>query len=134
MSLFSENIHCRLHSGTKDLHDISESGIKELDLESPIFVFYISTDGLGRQKADELIRRYVDITTYSNITTWYIATRGENNVEVIWKGKSIESQANYERLLKNFEEISTMVSEDKSSEEIKQKMRSMQLDYILEEK
>ena len=47
----------------------------ELNLDNPIFVFYICIRGMSRQRAEEYIhqvKQQFDI--YSNITMWIVAT------------------------------------------------------------
>lgn len=62
---------------------------KKIDLESPIFVFYICTKGLSKQRSYELLMQIKNNHTYDNITTWFLTTDEESRVECVYDKNSI---------------------------------------------
>jgi len=65
-----------------------------MNLNNPIFVLYINVDGLGRQRAEEMLAEYAqNIATSPNINCWVFGVKNqqETKLEIIWKGAAIEA-------------------------------------------
>ena len=62
-----------------------------IDLELPIFTYYLNTNGKSPQSlhliADE-VRRFFP----SNITLWIVPSEEPTKIECVWTGKSLESE------------------------------------------
>ena len=59
----------------------------ELDLNNPIFVAYVNTNGHSRQAAEEYIHRTKKMfDAYKNITVWVIAS-DETKIECVYDGQ-----------------------------------------------
>lgn len=69
----------------------SYSNNPPIDLELPIFTYYLNTNGKSPQSlhliADE-VRRFFP----SNITVWIVPSEDPTKIECVWKGKSLESE------------------------------------------
>jgi len=56
-----------------------------LNLEQPIFVFYLDVRGISPQRAKEQIADFIEHYKYDNITTWVIPVKDPSKVECIYK-------------------------------------------------
>ena len=67
--------------------DMENEEVQELDLNNPIFVFYMSVEGMSRQRAEESAQAVMKQFGYSNITMWFIAIpKGETRIECVYDG------------------------------------------------
>jgi hypothetical protein len=60
---------------------------EELNLDNPIFVFYICTVGFTKLGAEQLmneLRKKFDI--YKNATIWFLASETQTKIECIYDG------------------------------------------------
>ena len=68
-------------------YGIAEKKEKEIDLDNPIFVYYINIDGMSPQNANETIVRLNESWVFPNLTTWIVPRReGETKIECIYDG------------------------------------------------
>lgn len=58
--------------------------MRSINLEQPIFVFYLNVTNKLQHKVIEEINHVVDKYTYDNITTWVIPIQGESRIECIY--------------------------------------------------
>jgi len=61
-----------------------------LDLDNPIFIYYVSIGGMPRQRAEEEISKVRAMFRYKNATIWIVPTETKTTIECIWKGKEVE--------------------------------------------
>lgn len=108
--------------------------MNDLNLENPIFVLYVSTKGLSRQRADNMIAELLTNFTYNNCTTWCIPTEETpTRIELIWKGFKHDTltgkltQENLETLNDKFNLIVDLLSNNVTNEVIKQRLRDISL-------
>lgn len=105
---------------------------EELNLNNPIFVFYINIQGMSRQRGDEyiaVIKNSFDI--YSNITQWIVATEtSPTRIECVYDGKSKDSNLKY--LIESINERIDILSDSKSFEDFKINIRDWRLKGILD--
>ena len=60
----------------------------EVNLDNPIFVYYVNVNGLSRQKADEMLGQLSSMFTYKNVTTWIVPrNEGETKIECVYDGR-----------------------------------------------
>ncbi len=65
---------------------------KILDLDNPIFVYYIDISGMSRQQASEQIDIAKSMFIYDNVTIWIVPIqKGDTKIEMVYPGKSIKS-------------------------------------------
>ena len=97
----------------------------ELNLENPIFVYYLNNTGrstmLTQRQIDELTDYFSNI---KNITMWIVPTERKSKIKCIYDG-GINS--NFKKFRK---EINDFISKN---EDIKPALRKLILDDILEE-
>ena len=116
---------------------------KELNLENPIFTVYIHVGGMSKQAGEETIRRFRDnYCTYTNATFFIIPVSGDSKMELLWKGSKYSNllddaeEMSYRKSLqqvhKRLNEILILISGGISDDELRQKIRSLQLNDILE--
>jgi len=57
----------------------------ELNLDNPIFVFYVYVGGMSRKETSETIHQVIEHHRYDNITSWYIPIQqGDCRVECVY--------------------------------------------------
>jgi hypothetical protein len=61
----------------------------EINLDNPIFAFYVSVAGMSRQTTAQHLAEFKNQLSYDNITTWIIPVQGESKVECVYPGKSM---------------------------------------------
>jgi DNA-dependent RNA polymerase auxiliary subunit epsilon len=96
---------------------------KKIDLENPIFVFYVNVEGMSRQKSEELIHIYKNYFNYDNITTWVLAC-DYTKVECIYRKYNIEF---LQKLSDKLEELTKC----ESLTEVRKNIRDFKLEDIL---
>ncbi len=65
----------------------------QIDYKKPIFVYYINTDGLSRQRAEEEITQIIEDMNQRDIQMWYVPLNGggETRIECVYPGmKDVE--------------------------------------------
>jgi hypothetical protein len=106
--------------------------------DKPIFVAYINVDGIGRGRAEERIRQFIDNYggTDIQIVAFGVSGSQETKLEVIWKGNDIEkmntSGDNLNQVSKKLNIVLKLVEDGVSDPVIKQKLRTLQLEEILD--
>ena len=97
-----------------------------INLEQPIFVFYLNVTNKSPQKAQQEIKNVIDNYTYDNITTWFIPIQGETKIECIYKPN--------DKLIKLIEKINSIINDHKiDSPELKSLIRDFKIENILEQ-
>jgi hypothetical protein len=105
---------------------------EELNLNNPIFVFYINTEMMSRQHSAQYInsiRNSFDI--YSNVTQWIVATEtSPTRIECVYDGNS--TNKGLRNLIKDINDRIDILSDSKSFEDFKISIRDWRLNEILE--
>ena len=104
----------------------------ELNLNNPIFVFYICVDGLTRQNAEEYIykvKQQFDI--YSNITIWIVATDEPTRIECVYDGKGKTKDSEIAGLIEQINERITVLGQSNSFDDFKINIRDWRIDKIV---
>ena len=99
--------------------------MKELNLDNPIFAFYVSVNGMSRQSAAQHLAEFKDNLSYDNITTWILPVQGESKVECVYPGKSMYNTPELENLIKEINERIELIK--RNTEEILQEEELKQL-------
>ena len=112
----------------------------ELNLENPIFVVYMSIDGMSPQKAEEQISDLSRYMSYENVTNWILPIKnGDSRVELIWQGSKYSTNPgimnfnNFENLINRFNEVIEVISNGTEDATIKQQLRNLQLKRIIDD-
>jgi hypothetical protein len=104
----------------------------ELNLENPIFVFYIDVKDMSIQKSQEIIyqhRQAFDI--YSNITIWIVAS-DKTEVQCIFDGGFRNIDKELSELIKEINTRIDVLSESSSFEDFKINIRNWRLGSIID--
>jgi len=104
----------------------------ELNLDNPIFVFYICVHGFSRQRAQEYIqdvKNQFDI--YSNITMWIVATDETTRIECVYDGKGKTKDVEIAGLIEQINERITILGQSNSFEDFKINIRDWRIDKIV---
>jgi hypothetical protein len=100
--------------------------MRSINLEQPIFVFYLNVTNKSPQKAKEEIKNVVDNYSYDNITTWFIPIQGESRIECIYKPN--------DKLKKLIDKINSIINDYQiDSPELNSLIRDFKIENILEE-
>jgi antirestriction protein len=104
--------------------------MKELNLDNPVFTFYVSVAGMSHQSATQHLAEFKNMLSYDNITTWVIPVQGESKVECVYPGKSMYNTPELENLIK---EINDLFSDSDSYEDFKINIRDWRIGKIFNE-
>jgi hypothetical protein len=106
----------------------------EVNLENPIFVFYINVDGMTRQRAKEQIAVLSEHMNYQNITKWIIPIKhGESKVELIWQGSrysqnpGILKTSGIQNVIEHINDVLGIIIDSTNDESIRAQLRELQL-------
>ncbi len=111
-------------------------GIKEpqaeINLDNPIFVYYINVDGMSNQTANELISQIQDTWRYSNVVTWVVPRReGETKIECVYDGRIRERSEELKELIEEINEKIDLMSQSSNFEDFKIIVRDWRLKNLL---
>ena len=101
---------------------------KEVDLDAPIFVYYVNVGGMSRQRADEVLAEINEYWSFPNITTW-IGPRqqGETKIECVYDGRIRERSEQLKELIDELNEKVDIMSKSGSYEDFKVEIRDWRL-------
>lgn len=106
---------------------------KELNLDNPIFVIYLKTDGLSVQRAEELLyRTHAQFDIYSNITIWIFAS-DKTLVECVYDGGIKNRTLELKNLINKINHRVDLLSKSSNTEDFKMNIRDWRLEDILED-
>jgi hypothetical protein len=101
----------------------------KLNLENPIFIFYINIDGMSAPKAKQQLEVLSEHLNYQNITKWIIPVQNtDTKVELIWQGSSYYSSnpGNLEDVMNHLNDLVGIIMSS-SSESIREQLQYLQL-------
>jgi len=109
---------------------------EELNLDNPIFVFYINIDGLSRQRSEEFIEDKVKrFDIYKNATMWFIPCKDkETRIECIYDGKMRGRDLELNDLMCEINKRIDILSNSKNFEDFKINIRDWRLSNIIDGK
>lgn len=107
---------------------------EEINLENPIFVFYVHVSGLPRQSAQQAIDEMKNmVSIYSNITCWVIPIEGDSRVECVYDGKDKIRNQELSKLITEINKRVDVLSNSSNFDEFKMNIRDWKLGEILDE-
>ena len=105
---------------------------KEINLDNPIFTYYINIGGLSRQRADEELSEISKLFSYQNVTIWVVPRReGETKIECVYDGRIKERSEELKSLIEELNEKVDILSRTNSFEDFKIEVRDWRLKNIL---
>lgn len=111
-------------------------GIKEppveINLDNPIFVYYINVDGMSHQHANEVISNIRENWNFSNIVTWIVPRReGETKIECVYDGRVKERSEELKELIEELNEKIDLMSNVNNFDDFKIIVRDWRLKTLL---
>ena len=104
----------------------------EIDLDNPIFVYYINVDGLPSQRVDELISSVRKNWEFSNVVTWIVPRReGETKIECVYDGRVRERSEELKELIEELNEKINLMSNVGNFDDFKIIVRDWRLKALL---
>jgi hypothetical protein len=106
--------------------------MEEINLENPIFAFYLNIDGMSHQTAKQSLLEFKKSVTYTNITSWIIPTKNETKVECVYPGNRYNTPE-LESLVKEINERVDLLSNSESFEDFKINIRDSRISKLFNE-
>ena len=106
--------------------------LPEIDLDNPIFVYYINVNGMSPQKANEIINQVKDQWSYSNVVTWIVPRQqGDTKIECVYDGRIKERSEELKEFIEEINEKVDLMSQSSSFEDFKIIVRDWRLKTLL---
>lgn len=104
----------------------------EIDLDNPIFVYYVNIDGMSQQHAQEVITNIHENWKFSNIVTWIVPRReGETKIECVYDGRVRERSEELKELIEELNEKIDSMSNANNFDDFKIIVRDWRLKTLL---
>lgn len=101
---------------------------KEVDLDAPIFVYYVNVGGMSRQHADQVLAEINEYWSFPNITTWIVPRQqGETKIECVYDGRIRERSEELKELIDELNEKVDIMAKSGSYEDFKVSVRDWRL-------
>jgi len=101
--------------------------MKNLNLDNPIFVYYLNVNNISRQHVDQMCSEIKSQMAYGNITLWIVPCE-KSRIECIYDGFSMKRS----KIKRIYNAIEKMI-DDPTLSQYKQEMRDILLDDIFED-
>ncbi len=105
---------------------------KEIDLDNPIFVYYVNVKGLIHSSVDRLLREAKSAFNYKNVTFWIIPTDGETKIECVYDGRINKRSEELKFLIDEINEKVDILSKSGSFDDFKINIRDWRIKNLLE--
>lgn len=100
----------------------------EVDLDSPIFVYYVNVGGMLPQSANQVLAEIKEYWSFPNITTWIVPRQqGETKIECVYDGRIRERSEELKELIDELNEKVDIMSKSGSYEDFKVEIRNWRL-------
>ena len=104
----------------------------EINLDNPIFVYYINVGRLSRQSADEMLSEISSMFSYKNVVTWIVPRHeGETKIECVYDGRVRERSEELKFLIEEINEKVDILSKSGSFEDFKINIRDWRINNII---
>lgn len=104
----------------------------ELNLDNPIFVFYVDIKGYSHQQANDILMNYhKSFDIYSNITTWIVAS-DHTKVECVYDGGVNNRNVEISHIIKEINKRVEILSNSSNFDDFKMNVRNWRLNEIIE--
>ena len=106
---------------------------KEIDLDNPIFVYYVNVYGLSHASVDRLLTEVKSAFNYKNVTVWIVArSEGETKIECVYDGRIRERSDELKFLIDEINEKVDILSKSGSFDDFKINIRDWRIKNLLE--
>jgi len=105
---------------------------KEIDLDNPIFVYYLNVDGMPHQHVDEMTKRLNEVWSFDNVVTWIVPRReGETKIECVYDGRIKGRSDELKKLITEINDKIEILSGSNDFEDFKIAVRDWRLNNLL---
>ena len=105
---------------------------KEINLDNPIFVYYLNVNGMTHQQIDEMTRRLNEVWSFDNVVTWIVPRReGETKIECVYDGRIKERGEELVELIKELNEKIEILSGSNDFNDFKIAVRDWRIKNLL---
>ena len=104
-----------------------EAEEKEINLDNPIFVYYLDTRGITRQRLEETANQISRVFP-KNVTLWVVPSEQPSKIECVYDGK-----LRVNKLKSLVSDIHNQLDSSSDFSEFKTKVRDLLLNSILNE-
>jgi hypothetical protein len=104
---------------------------KEVDLDAPIFVYYVNVGGMSHQHANQILAEINEYWSFPNITTWIVPRQqGETKIECVYDGRIRERSEQLKELIDELNEKVDIMAKSGSYEDFKIAVRDWRLENL----
>lgn len=105
---------------------------EEINLDNPIFVYYLNVDGMSQQSIDDYISKTHEFWSFQNIVTWIVPRRdGETKIECVYDGRIKERGEELKELIEEINDKIETLSESGNFDDFKIAIRDWRLKNLL---
>lgn len=105
---------------------------EEINLDNPIFVYYLNVDGMSHQSRDEYISKIQEFWSFQNIVTWIVPRReGETKIECVYDGRIKDRGEELKELIEEINEKINTLSESGNFDDFKITIRDWRIKNLL---
>lgn len=121
-----------LFENALDYTKVPEQKKVELDLNNPIFVYYINIAGLTRQRSEEAIYQIIHQFSYSNVTMWFVpTTTSPTKIECVYDGQLKNRGSELKKLIEEINTKINILSDSRTFDDFKVNIRDWRIDELL---
>jgi hypothetical protein len=111
--------------------------MKKLDLEEPIFTYYLNVSGMPRQRAEENISKLIEQFDMMGLQVILVMVENKDSeLTLLWKGKQIEKGSDnseaFDKMIDEILKVMEVLSVGSNFGEFKQKLREYKLSKLEE--
>ena len=100
----------------------------ELNLDNPIFTYYVNIGGMSRQRAEETLSEIAKSFNYQNVTIWFVPIQqGDSRIDCVYDGRIRERSEELKSLIEELNEKVDILSRTNSFEDFKIEVRDWRL-------
>lgn len=120
------------YSLNNDVFGTPSKGEKiKLDLNNPIFVFYVDVANRSRQSAEEVLKSLKhQFDIYENITIWIVAS-DVTKIEYVYDGTARNRKLELTELIKQINSRIEVISQSHTFEDFKINIRDWRIDNLI---
>jgi hypothetical protein len=105
---------------------------EEINLDNPIFVYYLNVDGMSHQSRDEYISKIQEFWSFQNIVTWIVPrSEGETKIECVYDGRIKDRGEELKELIEEINEKIDTLSESGNFDDFKIAIRDWRIKNLL---
>lgn len=105
---------------------------EEINLDNPIFVYYLNVDGMSQYDINESTSKIHEFWSFQNIVTWIVPRReGETKIECVYDGRIKERGEELKELIEEINEKIDILSESGNFDDFKITIRDWRLKNLL---